>query len=72
MLLREIWKVFDDWDGKPLKPDGRVHFHTIEEALDRVGEFAENIGSYVPITLEEDGTYKFFGNGKKVMTYMHH
>ena len=64
MRKEELWEIFDRWDGRTPKPDDRVHFHTLEDALDQVEEFAEVLESDVPITLEKDGTYRFFGNGK--------
>ena len=41
-----------------------MRFRTIEEALKHVEEFADNLDSNVSITLEDDNTYAFFGNGK--------
>jgi hypothetical protein len=46
-----------------------VNFDTLKDALDQVEEFAEVLESDVPITLEKDGTYRFFGNGKVVLTW---
>jgi len=65
----DLWKIFDRWNGKPNKPDGRVHFHTLEDALERVDGFARDLESNVPITLEDDGTYRFFENGKVVFRW---
>ena len=41
-----------------------MRFRTIEEALKHVEELADNLDSNVSITLEDDNTYAFFGNGK--------
>ena len=45
---------------------GKIRFDTIEDALKYVEEFAENLDSNVSITLEDDNTYAFFGNGKTI------
>ena len=49
---------------KPLK------FNTIEEALEQVEEFSTSLESNVPITLEDDNTYTFFGHGKIVARWI--
>ena len=69
MRKEDLWEIFDRWDGRTLKPDGRVHFHNLKDALERVDGFARSLESNVPITLEEDGTYKFFGNGKEIVRW---
>ena len=69
MRKEELWEIFDRWDGRTPKPDDRVHFHTLEDALDQVKEFAEVLECDVPITLEEDGTYRFFGNGREIVRW---
>ena len=69
MRKEELWEIFDRWDGRTPKPDDRVHFHTLEDALEKVEEFAEVLESDVPITLEKDGTYRFFGNGKEIVRW---
>ena len=53
-----------------MKPNNRTHFHNFEDALFRVPYFAKvlEVGS-VPITLEDDGTYQFFGCGRRVYEY---
>ena len=50
--------------GKPLK------FKTIEEALEQVEEFSRGTDINVPITLEDDNTYTFFGHGKIVARWI--
>ena len=49
-----------------MKPNNRTHFYNFEDALFRVPYFAKvlEVGS-VPITLEDDGTFQFFGCGRK-------
>ena len=69
MRKEDLWEIFDRWDGRTLKPDGRVHFHTLVDALDQVEGFSEVLESDVPITLEEDRTYRFFGNGKEIVRW---
>ena len=49
---------------KPLK------FNTIEEALEQIEEFSTGLESNVPITLEDDNTYTFFGHGKIVARWI--
>jgi len=49
---------------KPLK------FKTIEEALEQVEEFSRGTDINVPITLEDDNTYTFFGHGKIVARWI--
>ena len=66
---KDLWKIYDRWDGRTPKPDGRVNFHTLKDALDQVEGFAEVLECDVPITLEEDGTYRFFGNGKEIVRW---
>ena len=53
-----------------MKPNNRTHFYNFEDAFYRVPYFAKvlEVGS-VPITLEDDGTYQFFGCGRKVYEY---
>ena len=41
----------------------------MEDAQERVDGFARDLESNVPITLEDDGTYRFFGNGKVVFRW---
>ena len=69
MRKEDLWEIYDRWDGRTLKPDGRVHFHTLDDALDKVEGFARDLESNVPITLEIDGTYRFFGNGKEIVRW---
>ena len=53
-----------------MEPNNITHFHNFEDALFRVPYFAKSleVGS-VPITLETDGTFQFFGSGRKVYEY---
>ena len=66
MRKEDLWEIYDRWDGRTPKPDGRVNFQILEDALDQVEEFARVLEPDVPITLEEDGTYRFFGNGEVI------
>ena len=52
------------------KPDGKTHFSTWEEALERVEEFADALDCNVSITLEDGGTYRFWGHGPRIATWM--
>ena len=52
------------------KPDGKTHFSTWEEALERVEEIADALECNVSITLEDDGTYRFWGHGPRIATWM--
>ena len=65
-----LWIIGDTLVGKRLKPDGRTRFHTFQDALDKVEEFATNLQSNVSITLEDDGMYQFFGNGTRIATWI--
>ena len=65
-----LWTIGDTLIGKSLKPDGRTRFHTFQDALDKVEEFATNLQSNVSITLEDDGMYQFFGNGTRIATWI--
>ena len=65
-----LWIIGDTLVGKHLKPDGRTRFHTFQDALDKVEEFATNLQSNVSITLENDGMYQFFGNGTRIATWI--
>lgn len=56
--------------GKKMARHGRIRFRTIEEALEYVEEFADGLESNVPITLEDDNTYMFFGHGKKIARWI--
>ena len=47
-----------------------MRFRTIEEALKHIEEFADNLDSNVSITLEDDNTYAFFGNGKIIAQWI--
>jgi len=44
-------------------------FESFEEAFYKVPEFAKRLQVNVPITLEEDGTFSFFGEGQEVYEY---
>ena len=44
-------------------------FESFEEAFYQVPEFAKWLQVNVPITLEEDGTFSFFGEGQEVYEY---
>ena len=46
-----------------------MHFHTLEDILETVQEFVRVLESDVPITLDEDGTYRFFGNGEVILRW---
>tara|TARA_Y100000768_G_C23619652_1_gene514429 strand:+ start:250 stop:510 length:261 start_codon:yes stop_codon:yes gene_type:complete len=47
-----------------------LKFKTIEEALEQVEEFSRGTDINVPITLEDDNTYTFFGHGKIVARWI--
>jgi len=47
-----------------------IRFKTLERAIEHVETFADNLDSNVPIMLEDDGTYMFFGHGRKVATWV--
>ena len=53
-----------------MNPNNTTNFSNLEDALVRVPYFAKVlvVGS-VPITQEDDGTYQFFGSGRKVYEY---
>ena len=65
-----LWTIGDTLIGKRLKPDGRTRFHTFQDALEVVEEFATNLQSNVSITLEDNGMYQFFGNGTRIATWI--
>ena len=65
-----LWTIGDTLIGERLKPDGRTRFHTFQDALEVVEEFATNLQSNVSITLEDDGMYQFFGNGTRIATWI--
>ena len=44
-------------------------FESFEEAFYQVPAFAKKLQVNVPITLEEDGTFSFFGEGQEVYEY---
>ena len=53
-----------------MKPNYTTHFDKFEDAFFSVPDFAKVLQvSRVPITLEEDGTFQYFGNGQKVFEY---
>ena len=70
MRKEDLWKIGDTWNGKHPKPNGISRFHTFQDALDKVEEFATNLQSNVSITLEDDGMYQFFGNGTRIATWI--
>ena len=70
MRKEDIWKIGDTWNGKHPKPNGKTRFHTFEEALYKVELFAPHLESDVPITLEEDANFAFFGNGTRIATWI--
>ena len=70
MRKEDLWKIGDTWNGKHPKPNGKFHFHTFQDALDKVEVFATNLQSNVSITLENDGMYQFFGNGTRIATWI--
>ena len=65
-----LWTIVYTLIGERLKPDGRTRFHTFQDALDKVEDFATNLQSNVSITLENDGMYRFFGNGTRIGTWI--
>ena len=70
MRKEDLWKIGDIWNGKHPKPNGKTRFHTFQDALDKVEEFATNLQSNVSITLEDDGMFQFFGNGTRIATWI--
>ena len=70
MRKKDIWKIGDTWNGKYPKPNGKIRFHTFEDALRTVEEFSTNLGSNVSITHEDDATFAFFGNGTVIATWI--
>ena len=48
----------------------KITFDTFEDAIGAVGDFSDGLDSNVTITSEVDGTFMFFGHGKKVATWM--
>ena len=70
MRTEDLWKIGDTWNGMHPKPNGISRFHTFQDALDKVEEFATNLQSNVSITLEDDGVYQFFGNGTRIATWI--
>ena len=49
-----------------MKPNNRTHFYNCEDAFYRVPEFARILEvKKVPITLEDDGTFQYFGRGER-------
>ena len=52
-----------------VKPNNNSLFHSFEEAFYQIPEFAKRLQVNVTITLEEDGTFRYFGNGEKVYEY---
>jgi len=65
----DLWEIYDRWNGKLCKPDNKIHFHNLKDALDKVEGFARDLESDVSITLENDGTYRFFGNGEGIIRW---
>ena len=49
MRKEDLWEIYDRWDGRTPKPDDKVHFHTLEDALEKVQEFSEVLESDVPL-----------------------
>ena len=70
MRKEDLWKIGDTWNGKHPKPNGKSRFHTFQDALDKVEQFSTHLESNVPITFEEDATFAFFGNGRKIATWI--
>ena len=70
MRKEYLWKVADSWNGKLPKPNGKSRFHTFQDALDKVEQFATDLECDVPITFEKDATFAFFGNGKRIATWV--
>jgi len=52
-----------------MKPNNSTHFDNFEDAFYRVPEFARNLQVNVPTTLEDGGTFQYFGSGQKVYEY---
>ena len=70
MRKEDLWKIGDTWNGKHPKPNGISRFHTFQDALDKVVQFSTDLESNVPITFEDDATFAFFGNGRKIATWI--
>ena len=49
----------------------QITFYTLEDAIASVEDFADGLDCNVPIMAEDDGTFMFFGHGKKVATLDH-
>jgi len=55
---------------KTMNPNNTTNFSNLEDALVRVPYFAKVLEVWsVPITQEDDGTFQFFGSGRKVYEY---
>ena len=48
----------------------KITFDTFEDVIGAVEDFSDGLGCNVSITIEEDGTYMFFGHGDKVATWI--
>ena len=70
MKKEDIRKIGDTWNGKHPNPNGKTRFLTFEEALDKVEQFSTDLESNVPITFDDDRTFAFFGNGRKIATWI--
>lgn len=70
MRKEDLWKIGDTWNGKHPKPNGISRFHTFQDVLDKVKQFAITLECNIPITFEKDGTFAFFGNGKRIATWI--
>ena len=70
MRKEDLWKIAGSWDGKLPKPNGKSRFHTFQDALDKVEQFATALECDVPITFEPDATFAFFGNGTRIATWI--
>ena len=55
------------WEKKTY---GKSRFHTFQDALDKVEQFATALECDVPITFEPDATFAFFGNGTRIATWI--
>ena len=56
--------------GKNEIPSCCTSFENFEDALFKAPQFLKHLKvGYIPITIEEDGTYRYFGNGKIVFEF---
>jgi hypothetical protein len=43
---KDLWYIYLRWNEKYLQPNGRVHFHTLEETLKEIEKFGSEITTY--------------------------